>query len=69
MAAMSAAPTLSRYDATTRGSLIVCQNASHVSDAVRAGSVSSGIEDDEAQVEDRVPHRQPEARQHRAVSC
>ena len=34
---------LSRYEATTRGSVIVFQNASHVSDAVRAGSVSSGM--------------------------
>src|SRR5687768_13051285 len=41
-AAISDAPTLSRYDATTRGSLMVCQNASHVIDAVRAGSVISG---------------------------
>ena len=55
---------LRRYDATTRGSLIVCQNASQVSDAVRAGSVSERDKDDEAQVEHRVPHRQPESRQH-----
>ena len=41
-AAMSAAPTLSLYDATTRGSLTVCQIALHPIVAVRAGSVTSG---------------------------
>jgi hypothetical protein len=42
LAAMSAAPTLSRYDATTRGSLTVCHIALHPIAAVRAGSVRSG---------------------------
>src|SRR5215203_2558041 len=41
-AATNDAPMLSRYDATTRGSEIVCQNAAHVIVALRAGSVRSG---------------------------
>ena len=41
-AATNAAPTLSLYDATTRGSLMVCQIAFQPIVAVRAGSVMSG---------------------------
>ena len=41
-AATKDAPMVSRYDATTRGSLMVCQIAFQPIVAVRAGSVSSG---------------------------
>ena len=58
---------LSRYDATTRGSVIVCQNASHVIDAVASRQRQQRDEDDEAQVEEREPHRQPEPGQHAAA--
>ncbi len=43
VAAISDAPILSLYDATTCGLLIVVQNASHVIVAVRAGSVINGM--------------------------
>ena len=69
LAATNAAPTLSLYDATTRGSLMVCQIAFHPIVAVRSRQRHERHEHDQTQVEHRESQREPEARQHAGASA
>ena len=62
-AAASDAPRLNRYDATTRGSVIVSQNARPRHRHRSRGQRRERNQHDEAQVEDREPHREAESRE------
>ena len=62
-AAANAAPKLSLYDATTRGSVTVAQKSDQPMDDVLIKIMDSGIKQ-QTEIQHREPERQPESRQY-----